>query len=399
MITGEAASPKSANLGNQFCAEQQLKAALELCVAKTHGNITRLADEPKSAPWALDGNYFSHKEGFFEIGNWTSSFFTGMALLAWREAEDEYFLKQTLRLAPYYHQKVFLRHLDTHHDLGFLMSLYSVALYKLTGDNDHREVALRGAEVLAQRFNAKGNFIRAWGRMDETVSPIGDDMVQTDNMAIIDCLMNLPLLYWASNETGNPKYREIAVRHADMALRQFIRPDDSVIHAYLFDPQTGQPLGPANHCGFSRESYWARGAAWGIYGFALSYTYTRDEKYRQAAVRLARKFMTQKFIDGVPLWDFRLPADQPAMVDASASAITVCGLLELARQNAADSELVQAADRLLERICREDYLDRNPQCAGVLINGYGAKPGYSSWGDYFLMEALCRRLSGAESFW
>gem|GEM_PF-5704201 len=79
-------------------------------------------DEPRSAPWALDGNYFEHKEGFFEIGSWTSSLFTGMALLAWQKAENEYFLKQTLRLAPYYHQKVFVRHLDTHHDLGFLMS-------------------------------------------------------------------------------------------------------------------------------------------------------------------------------------------------------------------------------------------------------------------------------------
>ena len=77
--------------------------------------------------------------------------------------------------------------------------------------------------MLAQWFNAKGNSIRAWGRLDETASPIGEDMVQTDNMAIIDCLMNLPVLYWAGNETGNPKYREIAVRHADMALRQFIR--------------------------------------------------------------------------------------------------------------------------------------------------------------------------------
>lgn|GEM_PF-3861340 len=194
--------------------------------------------------------------------------------------------------------------------------------------------------MLAQWFNAKGNSIRAWGRLDETASPIGEDMVQTDNMAIIDCLMNLPVLYWAGNETGNPKYREIAVRHADMALRQFIRPDDSVIHVYLFDPQTGQPLRPANHCGFSLKSYWACGAARGIYGFALTYTYTRDEKYRQAAVRLAR-------------------------------------------QNAADSELVLSANQLLERIGREDYLDRNPQCPGILINGHGGRLGYSGWATIF----------------
>ena len=104
-----------------------------------------MADEPKSAAWAEAGNYFDFKEGFYEIGNWTSSFFTGMALLAWRETEDEYFLNQVLRLAPHYRDKVFARFMDTHHDLGFLYSLYSVALYKLTGDKAHREVGLRAA--------------------------------------------------------------------------------------------------------------------------------------------------------------------------------------------------------------------------------------------------------------
>ncbi|HEX9047859.1 MAG TPA: glycoside hydrolase family 88 protein [Verrucomicrobiae bacterium] len=365
----------------------------DLCVNKTRGNIQRLADEPKAAPWALDGNYFAHKEGFYEIGNWTSSFFTGMALLAWRQTEDEFFLNQALRLAPYYREKVFTRFMDTHHDLGFLASLYSVALYKLTGQAEHREVGLRAAEVLAGRFNEKGNFIRAWGRMDE------NDPRFPASMAIIDCLMNLPLLYWASQEGGNLKYRDIAVRHADTVLNNFIRSDDSVIHAYHFDLVTGKPLGGDNHCGFSPDSYWSRGAAWGIYGFALSYGYTRDEKYLRAAVRLAKSFIKEKHIEGVPLWDFRLPADRPQMPDASAAAITVCGIQELARHQAADAELLAAKDRLLERICREDYVDSNARCPGVLKCAYGDKPAYSSWGDYYLMEALDRESGAAEVFW
>jgi unsaturated chondroitin disaccharide hydrolase len=378
---------------------RQLRIALDVCIRKTHGNIKRLADEPKAAAWAVDGNYFAHRENFYEIGNWTSSFFTGMALLAWRETEDEYFLQQALRLAPHYCEKVFNRHLDTHHDLGFLTSLYSIALYKLTGDEQHRVVGLRAAEVLSQRFNEKGNFIRAWGRMDEVESPIGDGKLRTDNMAIIDCLMNLPLLYWAAKETGNNKYRDIAVRHADMVLKCFIRPDDSVVHAYVFDPQTWQPLESANHCGFSRDSYWARGAAWAIYGFALSHGYTREEKYLQASVRLVKKFITQPQIDGVPLWDFRLPPGRPQVPDASASAITVCGIQELAKHHSADHELLAAKTRLLERICREDYLDTNPNCPGVLKSAYGDKPAYSSWGDYFLMEAVSRELKGEKTFW
>src|ERR1019366_3041395 len=146
--------------------EPRLKQAFDLCVAKTRGNIQRLADEPKSYALAVDGNYFVFPEGFYEIGNWTSSFFTGMALLAWRETEDEFFLQQTLRLAPEYRKKVFTEFAHTHHDLGFLYTLYSVALYKLTGDQAHRETGLRAADVLYQRFNQTGGFIRAWGHTD-----------------------------------------------------------------------------------------------------------------------------------------------------------------------------------------------------------------------------------------
>src|SRR6266487_43652 len=150
-------------VGNAVLNRERLASVFDLCDQKTRANIKRLADEPKAAAWALDGNFFNHKEGFYEIGNWTSSFFTGMALLAWRSTEDEFFLKQVLRLAPHYREKVFTRFMDTHHDLGFLYSLYSVALYKLTGDKEHREVGLRAADLLSQRFNPQGNFIRAWG--------------------------------------------------------------------------------------------------------------------------------------------------------------------------------------------------------------------------------------------
>src|ERR1019366_8815235 len=369
--------------------EPRLKQAFDLCVAKTRGNIQRLADEPKSYALAVDGNYFVFPEGFYEIGNWTSSFFTGMALLAWRETEDEFFLQQTLRLAPHYREKVFVRHLDTHHDLGFLASLYSVALYKLTGDKEHRDVGLRSAEVLAQRFNEKGGFIRAWGRMDTD---------EFNNMAIIDCLMNLPLLYWASNETGDKKIYDIAVRHADTTLKNFVRADDSVYHAYRFDLATGKPLRGDTYGGCAVESHWARGTAWAIYGFALSYGYTRDPKYLVASLRLARKFIANLDPEIVPLWDFKLVPAAPRIRDASAASVAVCGFQELLKHQAGDRQMQTAAWRLLLRLCCDDYLDRNPNCPGLQKQGMvgdGNKMGrnaYTSWGDYYLMEALSREL-------
>ena len=394
-LNHQAASKQHAAAAGQ----RKMERAFDLCVQKSRGNIKRLADEPKSAAWAEDGNYFNFKEGFYEIGNWTSSFFTGMALLAWRETEDEYFLNQVLRLAPHYREKVFNRHLDTHHDLGFLASLYSVALHKLTGDPQHREVGLRAAEVLSQRFNEKGDFIRAWGRMDETQSSIVEGTLRTDNLAIIDCLMNLPLLYWASNETGHEKYHDIAVRHADMVMKCFIRPDNSVAHAIRFDLDTGRPQEVDNYCGYSNDSYWARGATWAIYGFALSYGYTRQDRHLQASLRLAKKFITELDKEVVPVWDFRLPANAKPVRDASAAAIAVCGFQELAKHQVADVGIMKAKNALLDRLCSGDYLDADPGRCGVLKNGYGSKAAFSSWGDYYLMEALSRELQLGETFW
>ena len=370
--------------------QHDLQRAFDLCVRKTRGNIKRLADEPKSAAWAPEGNYFALTEGFFEIGNWTSSFFTGMALLAWRQTRDEYFLRQTLRLVPAYREKALVRHLDMHHDAGFLYTLYSVALYGLTGDNAHREVGLAAAEALYQRFNHKGGFIRAWGRLDTP---------EFDNMAIIDCMMNLPLLYWASLVSGDEKYRAAAIRQADTTLKCFVRADDTVFHAYRFDLESGQPIGGDNFCGKSTDSYWTRGTAWAIYGFALSYRHTNDRKYLEASVRLARKFIAQLDAQIVPVWDFRLPANAAPVRDASAAAIAVCGFQELQQLDATDAVILDAKNALLNRICSDDYLNDDEGCFGILRSAHGDKLAYSSWGDYFLMEALARELYHIQPWW
>jgi unsaturated chondroitin disaccharide hydrolase len=389
---------KSSAKPDELKSKESLQRAFDLCARKTRNNIKRLADEPKSCALAIDGNYFSFKEGFYEIGNWTSSFFTGMALLAWRETKDEYFLQQVLRLAPHYREKVFTRYMDTMHDLGFLYSLHSVALYKLTGDKTHREVGLRAAEVLAGRFIPEGGYLRAWGRMDE---------FNTDHagLAIIDCMMNLPLLHWASQETGDKKFRDVAVRHADTTLKYFVRPDDSVFHAFRFDLKTGKPARGNNYCGYSVESHWARGTAWAIYGFALSYGYTRNPQYLETSLRLARKFIANLDEEIVPVWDFKLPAGEKSVRDSSAAAIAVCGFQELAKHHVADDRIAKAKNALLDRICSKDYLHFNDKCPGILKNGQVgdgvgmAKNAYTSWGDYYLMEAVARELFRTEGWW
>jgi unsaturated chondroitin disaccharide hydrolase len=387
----------SNEISNALKRDESFSRAFDLCVRKTRANIKRLADEPKAAPWAVNGNYFDHPEGFFDIGNWTSSFFTGMALLAWRQTEDEYFLEQTLRLAPSYREKVFARFADTHHDLGFLYTLYSIALYKLTSDKAHRDVGLRAAEVLYQRFNHRGGFIRAWGHANTT---------EQDNLAIIDCMMNLPLLYWASLESGDRKYHDAAVRQAQTTLKHFIRSDDSVFHAYRFDLTTGQPIGGDNYCGRSVDSHWARGTGWAIYGLAMSCRYTGDKTYLDAALRLARKFDQELNGNPIPAWDFRLPPGEAPLPDTSAAVVAVCGYRELERLGAADPLISKTKQVLLQHLCTDRYLNFDESCPGVLRDGQvgGDLPGtalnaYMSWGDYYLMEALDRELHNGETWW
>ncbi|HEU6449309.1 MAG TPA: glycoside hydrolase family 88 protein [Verrucomicrobiae bacterium] len=374
-----------------------LSDAFDLCARKTRMNIKKLADDPKSAAWAVDGNYFEFPEGFYDIGNWTSSFFTGMALIAWQETEDEYFLKQVQRLTPHYIAKVFTHHRDTMHDLGFLYSLFSVALYNLTGDKVYRDVSLRAAELLARRFNSTGSFIRAWGCADAR---------EFADMAIIDCMMNLPLLHWAARQSGDKKFDEIAVSHADTTLKVFIRPDNSVYHAYRFDRETGLPARGDSYGGCTAESHWARGTAWAIYGFALSYQYTRDAKYLDASIRLAKKFVSLLDEEIIPLWDFKPSPDTPLIRDASAAAVAVCGFQQMEKHHAADTQILNFKKKLLHRLCSRDYLNFDDRCAGVQRNGQvgngipgGAQNAYTSWGDYFLMEALAREQFGFAGWW
>jgi unsaturated chondroitin disaccharide hydrolase len=378
--------------------DEWLARGFAACVRKTRRNIADLAGSNTTWSWAEDGDYSKFREGFFEIGNWTSSFFTGMALLAWRHTEDEYYLQQVLRLAPAYREKAMVRYLDMHHDAGFLYTLYSVALYKLTGAKEHREVGLAAAEALFQRFNPSGNFIRAWGRLDEPPGQLLDGR-RTDNLAIIDCLMNLPLLFWAARESGERKFYDAAVREADTALRCFVRQDDSVCHAYRFDLTTGLPLGPDNICGYSVDSHWARGTGWAIYGFALAYKYTRATRYLEVAERLATKFLSLLDREIVPVWDFKLPAGEPPVRDSSALAVVICGLQELAKQGGQDSRFFHSTRPLLQRLCADDYLDTDENCRGLLRSAYGNRVAYSSWGDYFLMEALARELGVSDGWW
>ncbi|MBQ6804572.1 MAG: glycoside hydrolase family 88 protein, partial [Clostridia bacterium] len=209
-----------------------------------------------------------------------------------------------------------LKNFETlHHDVGFMWLIQSGVRYALEKNEDSRKRTLLCANLLAGRFNPNG-FIRAWN---------GDAI----GWAIIDCMMNLPLLYWASRETGDPRYRLIAMRHADTTIKHFVRPDGSCNHIVMFDPETGEFIHNPGGQGYESGSSWTRGQAWALYGFALSYRMTGKKEYLDTAVKVADYFIASSQNNWLTPCDFRAPAE-PVILDNAAGAIAACGLMEIA---------------------------------------------------------------------
>nr|WP_238162632.1 glycoside hydrolase family 88 protein [Cohnella sp. AR92] len=329
---------------------------------------------------------------------WTAGFWPGMLWQLYEGTGEERF--RTLaegceeRLDQVLHQ---YERLD--HDLGFMWTLTSVASHRLTGSENSRRRALQAANYLAGRFNLSGRFIRAWNPWSE-----GED---NSGIAIIDCCMNMPLLYWASRESGDPRYRQIAVAHMETVLEHFVRPDGSVYHIVQFDSATGERIRGLGGQGFAAESAWSRGTAWAIYGLALSYHHTGQPRFRDAAKRVAHYFLSQLPEDSVPHWDFRLPEGVAKHRDSSAASCAACGLLliaDLVGEREAGSYR-RAAERILESLYR-NYGDwDNPKQEGLILHGTDHFPEGRNidvpliYGDYFFVEGLAR-LRGTEAiFW
>lgn len=392
-------------LTRQAVSMLQIGRALDIAVAKTRANLPDMVRQPTTWSVAPDGDYTTWDEDFFAIGNWTNGFFAGMGVLAWERSGDDGFLKQLEALEPMFQAKLEGENAkNTMHDLGFLYSPYAVALFKKTGDPRWRELGLKAADILAGRFIENGGYFRAWGRMDE----IGTDY---DGLAIIDCLMNMPLLHWASEATGDSRYHQLAVRHTDTTLENFVRNDGSVYHAFRFDLETGNPSRPDNYCGYHPESHWARGTTWAMYGFALAYRHTGDRRFLHASQNVTRKFISCLDEEIIPVWDFRLSPDSEPLRDSSAAAVAACAIQELEDLEAADEEMTGVKHQLIDRMLTPEYFNASPGVRGFLKCGeigdgadearhfYRAKSAYTSWGDYYLMEALGRELGLTVNWW
>lgn len=348
------------------------------------------------------GANFPHasKDGQYDLAVpywWTAGFWPGILWQVYRDTQNI----KLMNLAEECEQKldaVQQNYYRLDHDMGFMWTLTSVAHYKLTGNEDSKRRALLAANLLMGRFNVNGNFIRAWNPWTE-----GED---NSGVAIIDCLMNLPLLYWASEETGDPRFKSVAKKHADTVLEHFIRSDGAVHHIVRFDSETGERIEAVGGQGYAPFSAWSRGVAWAIYGMTLSYHYTKEANYLETAKRVAHFFLSHLPEDRVPAWDFRLPHDVESPKDSSAGAIAACGLLLLAEKVSATEAATyqKAGENILESLYK-NYGNWDGAEEGLILHGTSHFPEgkYTDnpliYGDYYFVEGIARLKGYRELFW
>ena len=347
------------------------------------------------------------ENGFYqptENRDWTTGFWTGEIWLAYEHTKNP-----ALKEAGEIQMKDFLNRIEEKidvetHDLGFLYSPSCVAGYKLTGSQVGRMAALKAAEELITRFHEKGEFIQAWGPLNAP-----------DNYRlIIDCLLNLPLLYWATEETGEEKYRQVAEKHIHTALANVIRPDFSTWHTFFFNRETGAPDHGATCQGYRDGSAWARGQAWGVYGTAVGYKYTKRESYIPIFKGVTEYFLRHLPEDLVPYWDLEFGdgnEEQPR--DSSSASIAACGMLEMAKYlpSKEAAYYISIAKRLMKSVV-DHYAVKDPSQSNGLVlhstysnhspyntcNHYGVDE-CNIWGDYFYMEALTRLHKDWNIYW
>lgn len=377
--------------------KETIQQALNNCVSQLENNLADFTDNFQ------DSNSINNFYPKTENVEWTTGFCTGEYWLAYEATGREEFKTAALKQVESFLNRIENRIDVDHHDMGFLYTPSCVAAYKLTGSETGKKAAIMAADNLVSRFQEKGQFLQAWGKLGAP-----------DNYRlIIDCLLNLPLLYWASKETGNPVYREKALAHTQTSLANLIREDNSTYHTFFFSPETGEPLRGVTAQGYRDGSAWARGQAWGVYGLALCYLYTKDPKCIDLFYKVTDFFIDHLPEDMVPYWDMDFTDGDGQPKDSSAGAIAACGMLEMAKylpQEKADY-YTKIANQIAASLAKGYAVKSTQESNGLLLHGVYAKSSpyntvqdrgvneCNTWGDYFWFELLTRLTKNWELYW
>ena len=271
------------------------------------------------------------------------------------------------------------------HDVGFIIFPSYGNAYRLTGQESYRDVVIEAAERIAALFNPKVGTLLSWPR---EVPAFGG------HNTIMDNLINLETLFWAAQNGGRPELRDIAIMHADTTMKYNFRPDGTSYHVAVYDASTGSHKYSCTHQGYSDDSMWARGQAWGIYGYTMCYRFTREQRYLDFACRIADVYLDKLPEDMVPYWDFMAPDIPRSSKDASAAAVVASALLELENYVPDGRRYHNAAVKMLRSL--HDNYNASGTNDAFLLHSTGHHPAGSEidysivYADYYYIEALLR---------
>lgn len=376
----------------------EVEKALSICTEQILGILPEFTDK---FPTAASLNLFYDKTD--NLG-WTNGFWTGEIWLAYEFCKDERLKKAALVQCDSFYERIVRKIAVESHDMGFLYTLSCVAAYKLTENEKTREAALLAAKQLIRMYREKGEFIQSLNQPD----------CQEENRTIVDCLMNLPILYWASQETGDSIYYDIALKHFLTSEKLLMREDGATAQAAMFDVTTGTHLYNFTRQGYSDDSAWSRGQAWAIYGPAITYRYTKCEKAVGMFRRAVDYFFAHLPEDLVPYFDLRITEGTDWPRDASAGAIAACGMLEMAKylEKEEAAYYVSWAKRLLKALYDNCQVLDFEHSNGLLLHStYCCMTPYNRmdrdigkdecclFGDYFYLEGMMRLYKEWDMYW
>ena len=321
--------------------------------------------------------------------DWCCGFFSGELWQMYQYSHDPFWREQAVSNTWPIERVKF----DTgSHDLGFMVYNSFGKAWELTGEQSYRDVVVQAAKSLVTRFDEKVGCIRSWswGTPDRWQYAV-----------IIDNMINLELLFQASRITGDKRFYNIAVSHANMTMRNHFRADLTSYHVVDYNPEDGSVIKRITHQGLFDESVWSRGQGWGLYGFTMCYRYTHDQTYLEQARKIARCWLSLPDMpdDGIPYWDMRDPAIPDAPRDASAAAVIASALYELATYVGDDEAKTyrRCANKIIHSL--ENRYQPAPQSAQgfLLLHSTGNYPAHDeidvpiNYADYYYLEALHRR--------
>lgn len=318
--------------------------------------------------------------------DWTSGFFAGELWMMYELTSDDYWKEKALEYTLPLEKEQWN---GRTHDMGFKMYCSFGKAWANTQNKKFKDILINSAQTLATRFKPNIACIRSWDF----------NACTWDYPVVIDNMMSLELLFWAAKETGNELFKEIAIKHAETTMLNHFREDYSLYHIVDYNPKTGDVKAKVTHQGYSDESAWSRGQAWGLYGYTMVYRETGDKKFLEQAEKIAAYILHHPNLPEnlIPYWDFNAPNIPNEPYDASAAAIIASALCELSTFSANKDEYVKAADKILETLLSDAFLAAPANNYGFLLKHSTGSKAHNSevdvplvYADYYFLEALVR---------